>query len=199
MNDLDSILKAATAEVEERYFRLQIHGGPSVFRERVYCYELYHQMRKLWSTQGKYILNGEVDKQAHPLFKKLKAARSKPDLLVHTPGNSDGNHAIIEVKHSLSTHGIAKDLRTLNLFLREVNYQRAIYLIYGDQATTIGIKEIEAEAYKISELGPIEIWLHPNVGVSAAHHTTLYRTSAPLNPDRLFKGHLYTNHVQRDT
>lgn len=114
MNDLDSTLEAATAGVEAPYFRLKIHGGPSVFRERVYCYELYHQMRKLWSTQNTFFLNGEVDKQAHPLFQRLEAAGAKPDLLIHTPGDSAGNYAIIEVKHSLSDKGIRKDLQTLD-------------------------------------------------------------------------------------
>jgi hypothetical protein len=47
MDELTGILAAATAAIEPGYFRLNIDGGSPVYRERVYCYELYHQMRSL--------------------------------------------------------------------------------------------------------------------------------------------------------
>jgi hypothetical protein len=48
MEELDKILQRATASIGREYFLLPIHGAPPVYRERVYCYELYHQMRLLW-------------------------------------------------------------------------------------------------------------------------------------------------------
>jgi hypothetical protein len=48
MNELSDVLAEATAAIEARYFRLPIAGGDPIYRERVYCYELYHQMRLLW-------------------------------------------------------------------------------------------------------------------------------------------------------
>jgi hypothetical protein len=67
MQQLTQILRDATAAVSQEYFLLPIHGADPVFRERVYCYELYHQMRLLWPG-GPYRLNGEADKRAHPYF-----------------------------------------------------------------------------------------------------------------------------------
>ncbi len=63
MEELDHILAEATSAIEADYFRLPIDGGIPVFRERVYCYELYHQMRSRWPprSQCRYLLNGEVD------------------------------------------------------------------------------------------------------------------------------------------
>ena len=99
MNELTGILQVATASVEAMYFHLNIDGGDPVFRERVYCYELYHKMRSNWPSQSRYFLNGELDKSAHPILRELGADHAKPDLLVHTPGYMAGNYAIIDVKH----------------------------------------------------------------------------------------------------
>ena len=176
MNELTGILQLATAGVEPMYFHLNIDGGDPVFRERVYCYELYHQMRSNWPSQSRYVLNGELDKSAHPILRELGADHAKPDLLVHTPGAMAGNYAIIEVKHSTVADGIRKDLQTLDLFVRRVGYQRAIYLIYGHEANARGVKKIEAIANEFQELAPIELWLHSEAGQPATHNTTLQRT-----------------------
>lgn len=180
MKELTEILQKSTAGVEAMYFNLNIDGGDPVFRERVYCYELYHQMRSNWPSQSQYFLNGELDKRAHPILRELGADHAKPDLLVHTPGTMTGNYAIIEVKHSTAAEGIRKDLQTLDLFVRRVRYQRAIYLIYGHEANAWGVKRIEAIANEFQELVPIELWLHSEIGHPATHHTTLQRTGQSL-------------------
>lgn len=176
MNELTDILQAATASVEPIYFHLNIDGGDPVFRERVYCYELYHQMRSKWPSQSRYFLNGELDKSAHPILRELGADHAKPDLLIHTPGAMAANYAIIEVKHSTAAEGIRKDLQTLDLFVRRVGYQRAIYLIYGHEANARGVGKIEVIANEFQELMPIELWLHSEARQPATHNTTLQRT-----------------------
>src|SRR5258706_11989513 len=110
MKELNEILREATAGIEADYYRLSIDGGPSIYRERVYCYELYHQMRLRWPARCKFRINGEIDKRSHPYFVN-DASGPKPDLLVHVPGSGD-NHAIIEVKsREAGGDGIRKDLR----------------------------------------------------------------------------------------
>jgi hypothetical protein len=132
MEQLTQILQEATAAIAGEYFRLPIHGGDPVYRERVYCYELYHQMRLRWPQAGPFWLNGEVDKRLHPYF--ADGTAPKPDLLVHEPGTGN-NYAVIEVKSSRAADaGIRKDLRTLTRFKNEFGYRRAIYLIYGAEA-----------------------------------------------------------------
>ena len=45
-----------------------------------------------------------------------------------------GNHAVMEVKSARGVRdGFPKDLRTLTVFREEVGYERAIYLIYGEE------------------------------------------------------------------
>lgn len=157
-----TIFQDATAAIEPEYFLLPIHGAPSVYRERVYCYELYHQMRRLWPCNSRYRLNGEVDKRAHPYFQN--GGEPKPDFLVHVPGTGE-NYAVIEVKPSRTSYaGIRKDLETLMRFRCEIGYGRAIYLIYGDDAENTLAK---VQEYIPASPDPIELWIHPAVGTQA--------------------------------
>lgn len=168
MVQLDDILQQATAAIVREYFLLPIHGADPVHRERVYCYELYHQMRLRWPPPEDcpYRLNGEIDKGGHPYFKNERGA-PKPDLLVHVPGAGD-NCAVIEVKSSRArAKEIRKDLRTLCRFAN-FGYQRAIYLIYGDEAVLDRIKRCAGEL-----VIPIEVWFHPAVAAPATRAFTL--------------------------
>jgi hypothetical protein len=175
MQELTQILQNATRAIEAGYFRLNIDGGGPIYRERVYCYELYHQMRCLWPKNNcSFYLNGEIDKAAHPILMKLGASGFKPDLLVHQPGHMDGNHAIIEVKTcDCRRDGIEKDLRSLTVFINRARYQRAIYLVYGSQADDRLEKLIAETARSMSKLAPIELWIHDQVGRPARHAATL--------------------------
>lgn len=176
MCDLSQILQGATAAIGEEYFLLPIHGADPAYRERVYCYELYHQMRLRWPRGSPYRLNGEVDKRAHPYFQKDHGHEPKPDLLIHVPGRED-NYAVIEVKSvRADPGGILKDLETLALFYGDFGYQRAIYLIYGsDPADLIG--DVRKCAARVRRSASIELWLHPKPGVPAALSDTLTRLS----------------------
>lgn len=172
MDELTSILEEATRQLPKPYFHLNIDGGDHVYRERVYCYELYHQIRCLWPIQSDFYLNGELDKSAHPLLRELGADYAKPDLLVHKPGYMSGNHAIIEVKSSKAQNaGIVKDLNTLALFKTRVGYHRAIYLLFGYEAETTA-ERVRQIAQSIEGLPPIELWIH-SVPEKLASHSLL--------------------------
>ena len=44
--DIEQLLKDATSGIEGNYFQLPIDGSEDpIYRERVYCYELYHQLK----------------------------------------------------------------------------------------------------------------------------------------------------------
>lgn len=175
MKELTNILINATQMIERQYFHLKIDGGDPVYRERVYCYELYHQMRSIWPTDTEYYLNGEIDKVAHPILKRLRTACIKPDLLIHKPGYMSGNYAIIEVKtKNASNQGIKKDLESLSIFINQVYYKRAIYLIYGYQIKPDSLLEkIISISNGVKDLAEIELWLHTSDSQPAFHAYTL--------------------------
>jgi hypothetical protein len=165
MNELDSILQQSTAAIEAGYFQLRVAGGDApIYRERVYCYELYHQMRLCWPKEGcPFVLNGEVDKGGHPILGPMGLG-GIPDFLVHRPGDMNGNHAIIEVKAPFARGPqIEIDLQKLTRFTKEVGYERAIYLVYGTEAQEL-VERIYKVAGSMPGLALIELWLHEQVG-----------------------------------
>lgn len=165
MEQLDDIIREATAAIDAIYFQLPLDGGDPVYRERVYCYELYHQMRSIWPPDVRFSLNGEVDKRAHPQWGRIQAPVATPDFLVHTPGHMEGNYCVIEVKPgNARREGIEKDLRTLSQFRDRAGYERAILLFYGR------IPEFfEAVIRRAGQLPEIEFWFH------SAHHISAER------------------------
>ncbi|MGA7330000.1 MAG: methionyl-tRNA formyltransferase-like protein [Rhodomicrobium sp.] len=178
MQHLTDILIKATRSIEPPYFKLHIAGGDPIYRERVYCYELYHQMRRRWPKGSAFFLNGEVDKAAHPILGQLGADRSKPDFLVHQPGSMQGNYAIIEVKSSnAESNDIRKDLQTLSLFSTRLAYKRAIFLLFGDMTDNELIRKIDRLSAGIPNLALVEVWLHA-APRSPARHVCLL---SPLN------------------
>lgn len=167
MNELTQILQAATANIAANYYRVEIDGGEPVYRERVYCYELYHQMRKRWPEHSPYQLNGELDKASHPILEALGAAHIKPDLLIHRQGDMAHNHAIIEVKRIAPGIDIKKDLKSLDTFIERVGYQRAIYLFFGSDADESLLTKLRRIVEKFDRLSQVEIWLHNEIGSPA--------------------------------
>lgn len=120
-----------TARIEADYFQLPVADADAVYRERVYCYELYHQLRCLWEDFP-FSLGGEIDKQGNPHFHGGPYAASVPDLLVHVPGNMDRNLAIVEAKSAKGLGGTRDDLRKLAWFCDNAHYFRGVFLVYGD-------------------------------------------------------------------
>ncbi|MDP8248990.1 MAG: hypothetical protein P9M00_12680 [Candidatus Tritonobacter lacicola] len=165
--------KLATAEIREIYILLPIDGSPSLkYRERVYCYELYHQLRVVMGDDFGYTLGGEVDKSAHPIMK----GGFKPDLLVHTPGDMRGNLVVIEVKPVMAKRqDIEKDLKTLTSFRKQGRYHQAVYLIYGDDKKRLNkirkmARELETkyQDHRI-DLSLIMLFWHRVSGCAAEH------------------------------
>ena len=96
--NVGQLISNATEQIAQIYFRLPIDGREEpIYRERVYCYELYHQLRcqlELIRTNTRIVVGGEVDKTCHPLFRHNRLDKIKPDLLLHTPGDMRGNYVI---------------------------------------------------------------------------------------------------------
>lgn len=166
MENLNELLEEATSKISSDYFTLPIDGGAPVYRERVYCYELYHQLRCIWPSNTFYVLNGEVDKGGHPLLKNTGAANTIPDFLIHTPGNNDLNHTIIEVK--IGDTGFRKckaDLEKIEKFYEQgVRYDRGILLIVGTNVS----QNLLNRLYSSVDRSPkTEIWWHSNAGRKA--------------------------------
>lgn len=141
-----SALIQAIKNMDSHYFQLPIADEEDpIYRERVYCYELYHQLRCILTNTFPYKLNGEVDKSGHPVIRSKK----KPDFLVHKPGNMENNLIVVEVKPITvrsRINELKKDIKTLKWFLDNSNgkYYRGICLMYGNKNENLpeNIKEV---------------------------------------------------------
>ncbi|MCA9678701.1 MAG: hypothetical protein KC464_26975 [Myxococcales bacterium] len=165
---LRELLAAATQAIEPGYFELTradeaAEDGVQIFRERIYCYELYHQLRLRWPEHYGYSLGGEPDKRGHPFFKAGELVRANPDLIVHQPGTQHRNLCVLEVKPANARFArMEADIRTLNDFVSRADYALGVLLIYGD-----------VEQWKLERLaaacGPgTEVWWQRQQGTPGA-------------------------------
>ena len=96
-----NLLIQATERVEGHYFQLLVAGSEApIYRERVYCYELYHRMRECMSENFPYVLDGEVDKVAHPIRDELQVASARGERAVEAavegPCQPALEHALVQ-------------------------------------------------------------------------------------------------------
>ena len=129
-------LLCASSMVDHEFMQLPVAGSEEPeYRERVYCYELYHKWRCHWPKDFPFSLSGEVDKAGHPLIRKAP----KPDFLVHVPGQMT-NLLVVEVKPQNANQAkMAEDLVKLTHFRRDLEdgngnpagYHEAYFWIYG--------------------------------------------------------------------
>ncbi len=142
-----TVLRHAAARVEPPWFKMSIapigeEPSQLAYRERVYCYELYHQIRLLSTEETsrrvgapRLLLSGELDK--YGINSVISGGEQKPDLVWHEPGKSCYNAVVVEVKTMRglnSPDGMKVALTTLRDFLQaaaHVRYQSGILLVFG--------------------------------------------------------------------
>ena len=154
-------LEQASQAVGAPYFLLPIAGrGHPIKRERVYCYELYHQLRD--ALRGSELtLTGEPDKRGHPDFPAIN-----PDFILHTPGHHRDSSAVVEVECRLGLERLIKDLRNLKK-MKDRGYQTLILLLFADprpatELRSLGQGEVPARSISSDRLHtqdrPSKLW-----------------------------------------
>jgi len=126
------ILYESIADIRKEYFKIERYRDLPTLRERVYCYELYHQLRRRLPEDFPYLLHGEIDKSGYDWIAELFGGSCpNPDFVVHVPGKPK-NLVVIEVKTKGNKKSeIQKDIGKLNKFITKVNYYRGILLLFG--------------------------------------------------------------------
>jgi hypothetical protein len=170
-----TLLSAATAAVSPAYFLLPVADGDGgeplvVCRERVYAYELYHQLRSIWPVYWPYSLAGEIDKRGHPVVQGEYLDNSKPDLLVHVPGQMDRNLVVLEIKPLLldinpaEPAAFQRDMRKLMAF-RATGYEAAIFLAFGEPVQRV--REYSNALQEAGEAFDVVLFHHARPGEPA--------------------------------
>ena len=138
--DFVTKMREATLCIDDKYINFPIYGEDPVLLERVYCYELYHQIRQKIPAGATYGLMAEVDKRSNPLIYEIAGRKIIPDLIAHVPKSMQDNLAVVEVKRAFGFvgAGVKKDLENLTTFRtmsrhgEKIGYRKAIFLAFGD-------------------------------------------------------------------
>jgi len=169
-NDWDyfyRIFLESMVKIDPTYFELERYKDVPAIRERIYCYELYHQLRVSLKDDSKYKLHGEIDKSGHDWITQLFGGKCpNPDFVVHVPGDTD-NLVVIEVKRSKSHIREIKDtISKLSTFVTKVNYYRGILLIFGpDKVENLGIPNKEIILLWHKEVKKAPYVMNPETGL----------------------------------
>ena len=88
------LLTEATVRISPNYFQLPVAGREDpVYRERVYCYELYHHLRTFLEGEralAGYLLSAEIDNGGYPIIR-----RCAPDFVFHVPQSAPEPNRIL--------------------------------------------------------------------------------------------------------
>ena len=127
MEYLSYVIEALN-RIEQQYIRLPaIHKASGLIRERVFCYEFYHQMRCVIPPDREVVINGEIDKRGYPAFNK-----ENPDFAFHIPGSNAGNAVVCEVKGDIRKPGLAKDLETICSLIEDKYCQSGVLIVLAN-------------------------------------------------------------------
>jgi len=164
-------LTEATRQIGAAYFLLPIAGRDRpIKRERVYCYELYHQLR-VALHDSPLTLTGEPDKRGHPDFPSIN-----PDFVFHTPGGHGDNTAVIEVECRLGLKHLTKDLANLKT-MKDKGYTTLVLLLFAGRRVPWPRLELAATASDIA-LEEIVVLLHRAAGGPAIREFPPARNAA---------------------
>ena len=126
------LLTKAVACVDNEYIDIYTKRDEVEFikhYERIFCYELYHQIRRLQKklNLNDYVIWGEPLKS---YFKYIKDGKM-PDFLFHKPRTYD-NLIIAEVKmeNSLDS-GVDDDFEKIENYLKNNNYKIGVFICIG--------------------------------------------------------------------
>lgn len=136
------------------------------YSERVFCYEFYHQLRKMIDEERvnspafmrNAELQGEVEKMnIIGLIERFGIeSLSKefiPDFLMHSPGDVISHPMVIEVKsvNNLSASALLYDLEKLDEFITRYNYQRGLFISVNAETEYI-LRLIDRQSENISRI-----------------------------------------------
>jgi hypothetical protein len=171
-------LMRATNCIAPDYFLLPVankedHPPVHAYRERVYAYELYHQLRVRW-PRWHYSLAAEIDKSGHPIFRNMDLQLAKPDLLAHAAGQMEDNLIALEIKpltpKALRDERVnmRSDFQKLIAFCGDVGrYEQGIFLVFGENLNRVRgyAQEMINEGLDFAK---IELWHHSAANSPAA-------------------------------
>ena len=143
-------LAEAVIRVDESYCNWEARHIVLQKSERVFAYELYHQLKLLTIGHSRYDnvrFDGEIGKQisqhAHNCGYNINTNQLdySPDLVLHksqTDNQTNNQKLIVEIKaRNVTDDDMAKDIIKLNHYISALNFQYAIFISANTNIVTI--------------------------------------------------------------
>ena len=175
LNKAVKLFIKATEAVPPEYMAIPMAEQDAYPLERVYTYELYHQLR-IRTSDSQYRWGGEVDKAVNHHFAASGLPGYKPDLLFHRPGVMDGNILVVEVKmcRGILRSDWLNDLKKITALRRNGAYfrayQRGIFLLVGgdlgciEHVRTVARQRMDDQ---VVDLALVDLFWHATAGQGA--------------------------------
>jgi hypothetical protein len=134
----------SASKIDKRFYKVKLaYFNQTIYRENVYCYELYYQLRKMLGEEFPYLLSGEVDKASHPDIVE-RCHEFKSTFLIHQPGIFTPE-SLLSILYVCSLNYAFRYPDTLIDNFNKMNcainlqdgYYRGILLIYGDDKSEL--------------------------------------------------------------
>jgi hypothetical protein len=129
------LIQEAANKVPKSYLKVPTRSNPAgIVRERVFCYELYHQMRLGQGSEPFFVINGEIDNRGILEFRKEN--RKNPDFIFYANHNIGLDTIAMEVKGKISSKGkIIEDFEKLLNWIYHEEYEFGVFLLYNYSLT----------------------------------------------------------------
>lgn len=118
-------------------------------QERPFAYEFYHQFRKMWDSgsvlsivSDDVVIQAEVNKR----YQEIPELGKMPDFLLHKPGKTDKNFAVLEFKLASNYNQLEDDFKKLFKFRQELDYKFLIEVVIGEYS------QLRSAIHHINEL-----------------------------------------------
>ncbi|MBV9790341.1 MAG: hypothetical protein JOZ51_19275 [Chloroflexi bacterium] len=171
------LIASSLEKVCPQYYRLiTTYDRNGIVRERLFCYELYHQIRLKMQRGEELTLHAEIDKRGHQDFQEEH--RKNPDFVFHVQGTHDFNTLVIEVKGTLKYDEAEErrryratqipegrinrprrepstainDLKTILVFINNYGYRAGIFILYNHSFAEL----YDVVGYRLEELSVLE-------------------------------------------
>lgn len=174
INEFYKFIDCAMSNIANDYWMVQTAEGDEKVRERVFCYELYHQMRLLqelpkygFPQMSELTIAGELLKRGFVGFKSEDGNTDEqkcPDFIFHVPKEHENNAIVMEVKGRTNSNsykqGIYNDFKTINAFIksRKLYYQAGVFLLYGHTQQE-AIRVIRSITFDFKFVAPDKIYI----------------------------------------
>lgn len=177
--------REALLRVSPAYYQTRVPDSSSTFGERVFAYELYHQLRLRFDSA--FYVHGEFRKGLSLLLSSCSDATIIPDIVIHQSDTLENNLIAVEIKSTpaLTLSEILADIEKLEFLTRPsplggLNFQIGIMLIVNTEFSGCFRKAAKDNAGKLVRL------------VQKGPRVAIWNISSPVTADKF--GHVVQEH-----